>query len=135
MNIAPVEDFLPQSKQLYQWLITPIEDALKNQKITNLTFVLDQGLRSLPLAALYDADSQQYIVEKYSVSLIPSLSLTDTTRQDRKGAKVLGMGADTFSDQNPLPAVPTELTEIAKNIWPGQIFLNQDFLLQNFYQN
>ena len=131
-NIAPMEDFLPQSKELYQWLIAPIEDALKNEKITNLTFVLDQGLRSLPLAALYDADSQQYIIEKYSVSLIPSLSLTDTTRQDRKGAKVLGMGADTFSDQNPLPAVPTELTEIAKNIWPGQIFLNQDFTVENF---
>jgi CHAT domain-containing protein len=131
-NIAPVEDFLPQAKQLYQWLISPIEDALKNQKITNLTFVLDQGLRSLPLAALYDADSQQYIIEKYSVSLIPSLSLTDTTRQDRQGAKVLGMGADTFSDQNPLPAVPTELTEIANKIWPGQIFLNQDFTVENF---
>jgi CHAT domain-containing protein len=131
-NIAPVEDFLPQSKELYQWLIAPIENALKNEKITNLTFVLDQGLRSLPLAALYDADSQQYIIEKYSVSLIPSLSLTDTTRQDRKGAKVLGMGADTFSDQNLLPAVPTELTEIAKNIWPGQIFLNQDFTVENF---
>jgi CHAT domain-containing protein len=117
---------------MYQWLITPIEDALKNQKITNLTFILDQGLRSFPLAALYDANSQQYIIEKYSVSLTPSLALTNTTRQDRQGAQVLGMGADTFSDQNPLPAVPIELTEITKKIWPGQMFLNQDFTVENF---
>ncbi|MEB3308940.1 MAG: CHAT domain-containing protein, partial [Snowella sp.] len=132
INMSPTENFLPEAKQLYQWLIEPIEDALKNQKITNLTFILDQGLRSLPLAALYDANSQQYIIEKYSVSLTPSLALTDTTRQDRQGAQVLGMGADNFSDQKPLPAVPIELTEIATKIWPGQIFLNQDFTVENF---
>ena len=66
------------------------------------------------------------------MSLIPSLSLTDTTRQDLQGVQVLGMGADTFSDQNPLPAVPIELTEIAEKIWPGKVFLNQEFTVDNF---
>jgi filamentous hemagglutinin family protein len=132
VNVASRDQFLPQAKDLYQWLIAPIEDSLKTQGVTNLTFVLDKGLRSLPLAALYDANSQQYIIEKYSVSLIPSLSLTDTTRQDLQGVQVLGMGADTFSDQNPLPAVPIELTEIAEKIWPGKVFLNQEFTVDNF---
>ena len=132
VNVASRDQFLPQAKDLYQWLIAPIEDSLKTQGVTNLTFVLDKGLRSLPFAALYDANSQQYIIEKYSVSLIPSLSLTDTTRQDLQGVQVLGMGADTFSDQNPLPAVPIELTEIAEKIWPGKVFLNQEFTVDNF---
>ena len=132
VGVAPAEKFLPQAKDLYQWLISPIEESLKVQGVTNLTFVLDRGLRSLPLAALYDANKQQYIIEKYSVSLIPSLSLTNTTRQDLRGAQVLAMGADTFSDQNPLPSVPIELTEVAEKLWPGKVFLNRNFTVDNF---
>ncbi len=132
VSVASAEQFLPQAKDLYQWLVAPIEESLKTQGVTNLTFVLDKGLRSLPLAALYDANSQQYIIEKYSVSLIPSLSLTNTTRQDLREAQVLGMGADTFSDQNSLPAVPIELTQIAEKLWKGKIFLNQNFTVENF---
>jgi CHAT domain-containing protein len=41
------------------------------------------------------------------------------------------MGADKFTDQDPLPAVPLELSEIAGKLWSGKSFLNQDFTLDN----
>ncbi|MEB3339130.1 MAG: CHAT domain-containing protein, partial [Leptolyngbyaceae bacterium] len=41
------------------------------------------------------------------------------------------MGASTFTEQAPLPAVPKELSIIAKDLWSGQFFLNQDFTPDN----
>jgi filamentous hemagglutinin family protein len=122
-------DYQDAAKQLNEWLITPLESELQIQKIDNLTFILDSGLRSLPLAALYDG--QKYLVERYSVGLMPSLSLSDTEYVDIKKAEVLGMGASKFSNQKPLPAVPIELATITPRLWQGRSFVNQFFTLKN----
>ncbi|WP_155968958.1 CHAT domain-containing protein [Kamptonema formosum] len=121
--------YLQPAQQLYQWLIAPIEAELQAAKIDTLLFSMDAGLRSLPVAALHDG--KQFIVEKYSLALIPSVSLMDTRYQSLKGAQVLAMGASQFRDQNPLPAVPVELDEITQNLWQGKAFLNQDFTRSN----
>ncbi|HIK11841.1 MAG TPA: filamentous hemagglutinin N-terminal domain-containing protein, partial [Oscillatoriaceae cyanobacterium M33_DOE_052] len=63
------------AEQLYQWLIAPIESELQAAGINTLLLSMDAGLRSLPMAALYDG--QQFLVEKYSMSQIPSISLVD----------------------------------------------------------
>ncbi|MFE1746789.1 CHAT domain-containing protein [Coleofasciculus sp. H7-2] len=86
---------------------------------------------SLPIAALHDG--QQFLVEKYSIGLMPSLSLTDTRYANIKNAKVLAMGADHFTNktQNPLPAVPVELSMITSKLWQGKSFLNEAFTLKN----
>ncbi|MEG4406969.1 CHAT domain-containing protein [Microcoleus sp. MON2_D5] len=120
------------AEQLYQWLIAPLQPELEANKIDTLVFSMDAGLRTLPLAALYDG--KQFLVEKYSLGLIPSLSLTDTRYADVKGSEVLAMGASNFPakyDQNPLPAVPLEISTIVGKIWPGSSFLNEAFTLAN----
>ncbi|MGB3403135.1 MAG: CHAT domain-containing protein [Microcoleaceae cyanobacterium] len=125
-------DYLVTGKQLYDWLIAPIETELITQDIKTLIFSMDSGLRTIPIAALYDGE--QFLVEKYSLGLIPSLSLTDTSYVNLKQSKVLAMGASNFSDpsQPPLPAVPLELNLIVEeNRWPGQLFLNEEFTVKN----
>ncbi|MEG4043366.1 CHAT domain-containing protein [Microcoleus sp. Pol17_C1] len=120
------------AEKLYQWLIAPLQPELEANKIGTLVFSMDAGLRTLPLAALYDG--KQFLVEKYSLGLIPSLSLTDTRYADVKGSEVLAMGASNFPakyDQNPLPAVPLEISTIVGKIWPGSSFLNEAFTLAN----
>ncbi|MDJ1172715.1 CHAT domain-containing protein [Roseofilum capinflatum] len=124
--------YLDASQQLYQWLIAPIEAELEAQGITTLLFSLDSGLRSLPIAALHDGE--QFLVEKYQFSLVPSLSLTDTRYQNLQKTPVLAMGASEFSDQTPLPAVPVELSTISEQLWQGQAFLNQELTVENFNQ-
>jgi hypothetical protein len=99
-------DYLPPSQNMYQWLVAPLESDLKALGIQNLVFIMDAGLRSVPLAALHDGHG--FLVEKYSVSLMPSLSLTDTRYQSIKNTQVLAMGASKFTNQTPLPAVPVE---------------------------
>ncbi len=121
--------YLAPAQQLYQWLVTPIEKDLQAQQINNLTFMMDAGLRSIPLAALHDGKG--FIVERYSVGLMPSLSLTDTRYVDVRNSSVLAMGAAQFTDQNPLPAVPVELSLIAGQLWKGKSFLNNAFTLEN----
>ncbi|WP_414552439.1 CHAT domain-containing protein [Anabaena sp. CCY 0017] len=122
-------DYLDTAQQLHQWLIQPIEAELKNREINNLAFIMDKGLRSLPVAALHDGE--KYLVESYSVGLLPSISLTDTQYVDIRNSEVLGMGASQFTDQQPLPAVPVELATITPRFWSGQSFLNESFTLKN----
>ncbi|MFE1746250.1 CHAT domain-containing protein [Coleofasciculus sp. H7-2] len=129
IRIRRTPTYLTSAQQLYQWLIAPLEGDLQARGIQNIVFVPDSGLRSVPFAALYDG--QQFLVEKYSVSLIPSLSLTDTLQRNLKNSQVLAMGASEFPDQDPLPAVPTELSIITPELWPGKSFLNNAFTLKN----
>ncbi|MHC5826387.1 MAG: CHAT domain-containing protein, partial [Nostoc sp.] len=42
------------SAQVYDWLIRPTETELSKNKIKTLVFVLDGGLRNIPMASLYD---------------------------------------------------------------------------------
>ena len=123
------DSFLPGAQQLYQWLVQPLAADLKAQNVKNLVFILDAGLRSLPIAALHDG--QQFLVEQYSLGVMPSLSITDTRPRDLTGAEVLAFGADRFSEQKPLPAVPIEINTILKAGWSGESFLNQNFTLNN----
>ncbi|PHX54646.1 CHAT domain-containing protein [Tychonema bourrellyi FEM_GT703] len=116
------------ARNLYDRLIAPLEADLQSQGINTLLFSLDTGLRSLPLAALYDG--KQFLVEKYSLSQIPTISLTDTRYQSLQNASVLAMGAAQFTKLSPLPAVPIELANIA-DLWPGKSFLNEQFTLNN----
>ena len=120
------------AQQLHHWLIAPMEAALAETGIENVSFILDKGLRSIPLGALHDGE--QFLIERYSVGIMPTLSLTDTRYFDLKQAQILAMGASEFTELPPLPAVPFELSLIAKTLWPGEIFLNENFTQQNLMQ-
>jgi len=125
------QSYLPPAQQLYQWIIAPLEAELKAQGIDTLVFSMDAGLRRLPLAALHDGS--QFLVEKYSIGLIPTVNLTDTNYQSLKDAEVLAMGASQFAEYQPLPTVPLELSNITSE-WRGNSFLNESFTLKNLQQ-
>lgn len=122
--------YLPAAQQLYQWLIAPLRAGLEAQQIDTLVFIPDNGLRGIPLAALHDG--QNFLVERFSVGLVPSMSLTDTRYVNIKEARILAMGASDFPDQSPLPAVPVELQQVAQDLGGGAVFLNEAFTLANF---
>jgi CHAT domain-containing protein len=122
--------YMAPAKQLYEWIIAPLEPELKANQIDTLVFSLDNGLRSLPLAALNNG--QQFLIENYSLALIPSFSLTDTRYKDIKGTQMLGMGISQATEgQAPLPAVAVEVPTLTQKIWRGQAALNQESTLAN----
>ncbi|NBD18454.1 MAG: CHAT domain-containing protein [Cyanobacteria bacterium] len=53
-------------KQLYEWLIAPIEPELSEHEIDTLIFNHDNFLRNIPMTALYDGEN--YLVEDYAIS-------------------------------------------------------------------
>ncbi|MBP0018021.1 MAG: CHAT domain-containing protein [Cyanobacteria bacterium SBLK] len=128
-NVRRPSAYLKSAGQLYRWLIAPLEAELEARGIENLAFIADEGLRSLPLAALHDG--KQFLIERYSVGLLPSFTLTQIEYTPLANLSVLAMGRSQFADLEPLPAVPTELETIAGRLWPGKSFLNEAFTFEN----
>ncbi|NEQ49748.1 MAG: CHAT domain-containing protein [Leptolyngbya sp. SIO3F4] len=112
------QNYLLPSQQLYGWLINPLVRDLERNNIDNLVFIMDQGLRATPLAALHNG--KNFLVENYSLGLMPSLNLTDTRYQNIQDSLVLPAGMSNFPDQNldDLPAVPFEIDSVINN-WFG----------------
>ncbi|WP_432812383.1 CHAT domain-containing protein [Pantanalinema sp. GBBB05] len=125
------QSYLPSAEQLYRWIIAPIKPELQAQGIQNLALILDNGLRFIPIAALHDG--QSFLMEQYSLGLMPTFSLTDTRYGSAQDEPLLAAGASLFPDsENPLPAVPIELEAITQgNRSLGRMLLNQTFTLQN----
>jgi CHAT domain-containing protein len=120
--------YLAAAQQLYKWAIAPLEKDLQNLGIQTLLLSVDPGLRSLPFAALHDGKG--FLIEKYSFSLIPSFSSTNTDYKAVRDATVLAMGRSEFVDQQPLPSVPIELQAISAQ-GNGPSFLNSAFTIDN----
>jgi len=133
-KITDNEKYKVPAKQLYDWLVAPIESNLKDLGINTLIFCMDAGLRQISMAALYDG--KQFLVEKYSLGSVPSISLTNTRYKALKDSQVLAMGASEFEawrkyNWGDLPAVPAELNVITQQLWSGKPFLNEQFTLDN----
>jgi len=124
-RVASDRERLPLFKQLYDWLVQPIETELAASEIKTLVFALDGSLKSLPMAALYDGE--KYLIEKYSVALTPSLQILEPQPLSRTPIKVL-VGGLSEAKQNfpPLPGVESEVQQIQAEI-PAQVLLNQQF--------
>lgn len=125
-----------RSAQVYDWLIRPVEAQLQGQGVKTLAFVLDGTLGSVPMAALYDRQTQQYLLEKeYGTILAPSLQLLDPKPLERENLSVLGAGVSqgqTIDGQayEPLNNVVKELKQVEETT-AGQILLDDKFTRSN----
>ncbi|MBN3960316.1 CHAT domain-containing protein [Nostoc sp. NMS8] len=122
--------YLRSSQQLYRWIIAPLQADLQAREINNLVFLPDIGLRSTPMAALHDG--KEFLVEKYSIGLMPSISLTNTLYKDIKKSQILALGvSQSTQGQEPLPAVPLELSTLVSKLWQGKLLLDKQATLDN----
>jgi CHAT domain-containing protein len=120
-------EYLPHARQLYQWLIDPLQTELKSLNVGTLVFVPDGPLRTIPMAALHDGE--KFLVSKYALATTPGLDLTDPHPIKRERVKVLTAGvSDSVQGFPPLPFVPNELDAI-KRLFGGDRLLNQEFLV------
>lgn len=119
-------EYLPHAKQLYDWLVRPLEPDLAQPHITTLVFVPDGALRTIPLAALHDGSS--FLINKFALAMTPGLTLTDPRPLNREKLRFLTVGL-TVSVQGlpPLPYVAEEVESI-------QQLYKSDQLLNNVFQ-
>ena len=116
---------LPLAQQVYDWLIRPAESDLAASEIKTLVFALDGELKNLPMAVLHDG--QQYLLEKYSIALTPSLQLLEPRPLTREHIKLLLGGlSEARLGFSRLPGVESEVKQIGSKI-TAQVLLNQQF--------
>jgi len=87
-------DFVRQSRQLYDWLLRPLESFLTAHQINTLVLVPDGALRLVPVSALHDG--KQFAIEKYAISTVTGLSMTNTNASSVRNYVALVAGASHF---------------------------------------
>ncbi|MUL35641.1 CHAT domain-containing protein [Gloeocapsopsis dulcis] len=118
------------SQKVYEWLIRPQLNALNASNIETLVFVLDGSLRNIPMAALYDAQRQQYLIEQYGVALAPGLQLINPQPLQRQRLQALTAGlSQPRYGFGGLSYVEREIEQITSEV-SGRVLLNQDFTSQ-----
>ena len=124
--------FMADARNLYDWLIRPIEKILAARGIDTMVIVPEGALRMIPFSALHDG--RHYLIEKFAVGIVPSLRLThvgadptvDGRRKERVLLNGLSQGKGGFG---PLTHVPEELAAI-HGLFGGKILLNSAFTRQ-----
>jgi CHAT domain-containing protein/tetratricopeptide (TPR) repeat protein len=129
------EDIRPKAQDLYNVLIAPIEKDLQGTQAKTLVWSLDDVLRYVPLAALYDG--RQYLVERYRSVVITTASvgnLKDQPQVARWRGAAMGVSKD-YDGLGKLKAVPDELDSVvlsdktpsSHGPVPGTILLDDSF--------
>jgi len=124
----PNQDPLPQAEALYKVLIAPVADDLHQAGAKTLMLSLDDTLRYVPFAALYDG--KNYLVENYSVAMLTEAVRDKIAAAPMANWTVWGLGVTQGgADYDPLPNVGVELNDIAgqKGILTGQVLLDKSF--------
>jgi CHAT domain-containing protein len=106
-------------QQLYDWIIKPYEQELKEAKINLLLFCLGDGIKDLALPAL--SNNNTYLIETYAMSRIPAFNLIDTRYKPFESGALLAMGASKFQDRTipPLPGATKELNLLNQSLNQG----------------
>ncbi|MEC4894500.1 MAG: CHAT domain-containing protein [Oscillatoria sp. PMC 1051.18] len=129
-------DYQEPARELYKILIKPLEEYIKTQEVTNLVFIPDEKLRSIPLAALQDEEGKFVIEKGYSLGLMPSMSLTNTRYLDIRQVELLAMGSSDFTNHEELKdliLIPKQI-ELITNTWSSigsDYFLEEDFTIEH----
>jgi CHAT domain-containing protein len=124
--------YLRHSWKLYDWMIRPLEPLLAAADVDTIVFVPGGALRTIPLGALHDRETNQFLIEKYPVAITPGLTLTEPRPIDRGRVQVLAAGiTESVQGYPPLEAVGLEIAAVA-GAFPGRQLVDAEFLTERF---
>jgi CHAT domain-containing protein/tetratricopeptide (TPR) repeat protein len=90
-----------------------LETFLKHEKARALLWSLDHPLRFLPMAALYDATTKQFLVEKYQTAVFTRADAEAFKREPGPWLKGIGLGTSKqFHGQSAIPGAEASLAAI-----------------------
>lgn len=115
---------ISHARKLHSLLLEPIEEHLKNPRLTVVPFGV---LHYLPFQSLHDGE--RFLIEKYEVNSAPSAAVLDIALQRkpvRAGSALLVGVADKFN-----PAVKTEIEQIGELFERSTVLLNSKATLKN----
>ncbi|MDY6802544.1 MAG: tetratricopeptide repeat protein [Cyanobacteriota bacterium] len=129
------------AEELYNWLIKPIENELRDEGAETIIYLSDRQLRYIPLGALYDGD--RWLVERFNINNIAAASLSEFDAKSKASPRVLAAGL-TAGDYNfqigdrevSLIATTGELVANLAELIPGtNILLDEEFTPEGMVNN
>ena len=120
--------FLDEAALLHRNLVEPALAHLRKLRVKHLVFVLDGSLGNVPPGAFFDQKSNRYLLEEFSVSIAPNLSLLAAPAAAAESRPLLACGLSVAVGEFPaIPAVEAEIDGIA-GLYPEKVVLkNNDF--------
>jgi len=106
-------DFLAPARSLYDAILRPVDDVLRQQNVDTLIVVPDSVLRLVPLAALHDGE--QFAIAKYAIAVAPGLTMTSPSGARGEMGKVLLAGLS-----EPGPVVDKLREQALRNVAPAE---------------
>ncbi len=129
LQIRQNNRYLYSARQLYDWLIRPLEGQLAAWAIDTLAVAPQGPLRTVPLAALNDGE--RFLIERYALAVTPSLKLYPPRAADWGLRRVLAAGiSESVQGFTPLPHVPQELSQVA-DLSGGVVLLDREYGLSD----
>ena len=120
------ESYFEQARQLYTWLIKPLEPLMAKGRFDTMVFIPDGALRTIPMSALYDGE--KFLIEKYAVAVTPGLELMEAKPVARVQARVMISGLSEEKEGFPaLTNVPAEVAQIEKLYGQSRALMNKTF--------
>lgn len=123
-------EYLRHARQIYDWVVRPVEADLARAGVETLIFVPDGVLRTIPLSTLHDGKA--FLIERYAVATSPGLTLTDPRPLAGVAPRVLMAGlTEPVMGFPALPEVKEEIAGIA-SLYAGTVLLDQTFQTDRF---
>jgi CHAT domain-containing protein len=120
--------YLPTAEYLHEALISPCIDYLRKNRIRHLVFVPEGPLASIPIAVLRDPANNRFLLEDFSLSISPGLTLLPNESTSPVEQDVLLAGvSDGVQGFVPLPGVGPELERISAIRGSKKTLLNGAF--------
>ena len=124
---------LSYAQELYQIVLAPVAEDLRQAGAKTLMLSLDGALHYLPVAALHDGEC--YVAERYLLTIYNTEAKLVIKDRPTGGWQVGGLGlSKAVLNLDPLPNVPAELEGIVRRgpldqdgVLPGVIYLDELF--------
>jgi CHAT domain-containing protein len=125
-------EYQAHGHRLHEWLVAPIAPLLQARAPDTLVFVPDGALRTIPFASLQDPESDEFLIERYPLAIVPSLTLTEPRPLQDVSVRMLTAGLSESVEGFPaLTFVPDEIDAV-KATFPGRSIMNEDFVATRF---
>ncbi len=133
-QLAGAKPYIRNSAALYDRLIRPLEDQNLIPPGSTLAIIATGKLREIPFETLFDQESEQFLLEKYSFHYLTRLSKTVPEQlQSRQQIQPLVI-ANPLPSQSPLEGTEAEAQQIASLYPSAQIYKNRNATLDDFKQ-
>jgi filamentous hemagglutinin family protein len=127
--------FNKYAHDLYDWLIRPMEKDLVMQNIKTIYISAEGKLQTIPFCALRDSKTDQYLMEKYAIAILPSISYIndaqETINSNRQRRILLCGLTQSRKGFSAIKGGASQLKDIQQYVG-GKILINKDFTTHNF---